>query len=128
MSKIVYLKDVQLEPTVQDLYPDLPKAKARIVDDQFYRHWNDWVDAYTHLFIADIRAGTSRLLTGKDIMKGERWESPVRPWGGAEQLAWTKDGKETNLYLSAKRSVSTMPNQRILTCMPTTRRTGRLPT
>lgn len=27
-------------------------------------------------------------------MEGERWESPVRPWGGVEQLAWTKDGKK----------------------------------
>ena len=93
MSKIVYLKDVQLEPTVQDLYPDLPKAKARIVDDQFYRHWNDWVDAYTHLFIADY-VPAQPITTGKDIMEGERWESPVRPWGGVEQLAWTKDGKK----------------------------------
>lgn len=91
MSKIVYLKDVKMEPTVQDIYPDLPKAQARIVNDQVYRHWNDWVDAYTHLFIADYTP-SKQITGGKDIMEGERWESPVRPWGGTEQLAWTKDG------------------------------------
>ena len=26
-------------------------------------------------------------------MEGERWESPVRPWGGVEQLTWSKDSK-----------------------------------
>jgi len=101
MSKIVYLKDVKLEPTVQDLYPDLPKAKARIINDQFYRHWNDWVEAYTHLFIADY-IPAQQITAGKDIMKGERWESPVRPWGGVEQLAWTKDSK-TLIYTCRKK-------------------------
>ena len=71
MSKIVYLKDVKLEPTVQDLHPDLPKAQARIINDQFYRHWNDWVEGYTHLFIADYTAGQA-ITAGKDIMEGER--------------------------------------------------------
>ena len=94
MSKIVYLKDVALEPTVKDMYPDLPKAKARIINDQFYRHWNDWVDAYTHLFIADYLPAQQKITSGKDILEGERWESPVRPWGGTEQLAWTKDSKK----------------------------------
>lgn len=93
MSKIAFCKEVRLEPTVQDLHPDLPKAQARLINDQFYRHWNDWVETYTHLFITDYTS--SRLLTtGKDIMEGEKWESPVRPWGGTEQLAWTRDAKK----------------------------------
>ncbi len=100
-SKIVYLKDVKLEPTVQDLYPDLPKAKARIINNQFYRHWNDWVDGYTHIFIADYSPSHS-IKSGKDIMEGEKWESPVRPWGGVEQLAWTKDCKNL-IYTSRKK-------------------------
>lgn len=80
MSKIVYLKDVVLEPTVKDMYPDLPKAKARIINDQFYRHWNNWVDAYTHLFIADYTP-SGQITSGKDMLEGERWESRcVRGW------------------------------------------------
>ena len=93
MSKIVFCKDVRLEPTIGDLHPDLPKAKARLINDQFYRHWNDWVEAYTHLFIADYSPAKT-ITGGMDIMEGEKWESPVRPWGGTEQLAWTKDGKK----------------------------------
>ena len=101
MSKIAFLKDVKLEPTVQDMHPDLPKAKARIVNDQFYRHWNDWVDAYTHIFVADYNPA-QQITTGKDIMEGERWESPVRPWGGVEQITWTKDGKNV-IYTCRKK-------------------------
>ena len=92
-SKLLFLKDVKLEQDVHDLHPDLPKANARLIDGQVYRHWNDWVEVYTHPFVADYIPG-QMITTGKDIMEGERWESPVRPWGGVEQLAWTKDGKK----------------------------------
>lgn len=92
-SKIAYYKDVKMEPTVQDMHPDLPKAKARIINDQFYRHWNDWVEGYSHIFIADYTP-SQPITSGKDIMKDEKWESPVRPWGGTEQLAWTRDGQK----------------------------------
>lgn len=100
-QKLAYFKEVQLEPTVQDLYPDLPKAKARIINDQFYRHWNNWVEGYSHLFIADHPADGT-VTAGKDIMEGERWESPVRPWGGVEQIAWTRDSKKL-IYTSRKK-------------------------
>ena len=92
-SKIAYYKDIKMEPTVQDMHPDLPKAKARIINDQFYRHWNDWVEGYTHIFIADYTPAQP-ITSGQDIMKDEKWESPVRPWGGTEQLAWTRDGQK----------------------------------
>lgn len=75
------------------MHPDLPKAKARIINDQFYRHWNDWVEGYTHIFIADYTPAQP-ITSGQDIMKDEKWESPVRPWGGTEQLAWTRDGQK----------------------------------
>ena len=102
MSKIVYLKDVKLEQNTKDLYPDLPKAKARIINEEFYRHWDHWVEAYTHPFIAEYNP-TQQITSGKDIMEGEHWESPVRPWGGVEQLAWTKDNK-TLIYTSRKKT------------------------
>lgn len=92
-SKIAYYTDIKMEPTVQDMHPDLPKAKARIINDQFYRHWNDWVEGYTHIFIADYTPAQP-ITSGQDIMKDEKWESPVRPWGGTEQLAWTRDGQK----------------------------------
>lgn len=90
-TKLVYIKGVKLEPNVQDMHPDLKKADARIINNQFYRHWDHWVEKYTHIFVANLNAGIIEL--GKDIMKGEKWESPVRPWGGMEQINWTVDSK-----------------------------------
>lgn len=35
-------------------------------------------------------------------MEGEKWESPVRPWGSTEQITWTKDGKGV-IYMARKK-------------------------
>jgi hypothetical protein len=54
MSKIFYIQSVKLDKTVHDLFPDLPKANARIENDLMYRHWDSWHDyTYNHVFIAD---------------------------------------------------------------------------
>ena len=115
MSKIVYLKDVKLEPTVQDLHPDLPKAQARIINDQFYRHWNDWVEGYTHLFIADYTAGQA--ITAGPCARGEAWSS----WHGRRTGS-------SSFTRAARKWASSMRCRRIPTFMLTTRRRARLST
>ncbi|MGL5684124.1 MAG: S9 family peptidase [Marinifilaceae bacterium] len=100
-TKLAFIKNVKLEPTVQTMHPDLPKADARIIDNQFYRHWNDWVDGYSHIFITDFTKGKD-VTTGVDILEGEKWEAPVRPFGGVEQMTWTADG-ENIIYTSRKK-------------------------
>ncbi|MFA8432967.1 MAG: alpha/beta fold hydrolase [Marinifilaceae bacterium] len=102
MSRIYYLKEVQLEKSVVDLHPDLPKANARVINDMNYRHWDNWVDTYTHIFIADYKKG-AKITKGKDIMPGERWSAPVKPFGGTEQAVWTPDSK-TLAYCSRKKT------------------------
>lgn len=91
-DKILYTKDVKIDSTVTELYPDLPLAKARIIDDLMYRHWNQWHDfSYSHIFVADYDDGK---ITGEptDIMKGEPFDSPMNPFGGIEQIAWSPNG------------------------------------
>jgi dipeptidyl aminopeptidase/acylaminoacyl peptidase len=76
---------------VKELYPDLPLASGKLIDDLMYKHWDEWVESVPHPFIADI---TSDGLTNlKDILEVEPYESPMRPWGGIEQLAWSPDGQ-----------------------------------
>lgn len=90
-SKILFTIDVKLDKTVNDIYPDLPEANAMIIDDLMYRHWDNWVDQkWSHIFIGDYTDGKIGELT--DIMPGERWDTPMKPWGGMEQINWSPDG------------------------------------
>lgn len=100
-TKILYLADVQLKQTVQDLHPDLPKASGRINNDLMYRHWDHWVDAFTHIFVADYDG--TKLTNAVDIMKDEPWESPLRPFGGMEQISWSPDSKQI-VYTARKKT------------------------
>lgn len=96
MKHILYTQRVKLDNTPNELYPDLPKANARIEDDLMYRHWDSWADySYSHIFIGNYPEGVSktgsdkRMNSGKDIMLGQRFESPMAPWGGMEQICWS---------------------------------------
>ena len=92
-TKLVFIKDVKLDKTVNDLYPDLPKANARIETDMMYRHWDRWHDyTYSHVFIADYNG--QNLSNPYDIMEGERFDTPMKPFGGMEQINWSPDSKE----------------------------------
>ncbi|HLN53081.1 MAG TPA: S9 family peptidase [Lentimicrobium sp.] len=92
LKYVLYTKDVKLEQSAQDLYPDLPLANALIYDDLMCRHWNDWHDyKYSHIFIAPYNDGT--IGEGKDIMPGEPFDTPMMPFGGMEQITWSPDGK-----------------------------------
>jgi dipeptidyl aminopeptidase/acylaminoacyl peptidase len=92
LQNIYYFKKVKLDQNIHDLHPDLPKANARLETDIMYRHWDQWHDyTYSHLFIAGYSNGT--VGEGKDIMEGERFNSPMKPFGGKEQIDWSPDGK-----------------------------------
>lgn len=98
MKHVVYAMRVQLDPTITDRYPDLPLANAKIYDDLMYRHWNDWTDGkYSHLFIAPYPA----MNEPTELLKGEKFHSPVPSSGGIEQVAWSPDGKKL-AYCSKK--------------------------
>ncbi|NOR76074.1 MAG: prolyl oligopeptidase family serine peptidase, partial [Draconibacterium sp.] len=91
-SKVFYLKSVKLDDDVHDLFPDLPKTDARLETDLMYRHWDTWHDyTYNHIFIADYLEG--KVGKGIDILEGEKFDSPMKPFGGAEQIVWSPDGK-----------------------------------
>ncbi len=91
---IWYTADVKLEKKPSEIYPDLPKTEnARIIDNLMYRHWNAWSDyTFSHLFINQYQNGK---LTGPatDLMKGERFDTPLKPHGGEEQIAFSPDDK-----------------------------------
>lgn len=102
MKHLLYIGTVKLDQDVHDKYPDLPLANARLYDDLMYRHWDSWSDGtYQHIFVASYgEAGLSNII---DLQKGEKFDSPLKPFGGSEQIAWSPDGK-TVAYTCKKKS------------------------
>ena len=90
-AQVLFTKEVKLKETVADIYPDLDKSSGRINNDLMYRHWDHWVDTYGHIFVGNFSSG--KIENAFDAMKDEQWESPVRPFGGMEQVQWLPDGK-----------------------------------
>ena len=73
-------------------YEDLPKASGMIADDLMFRHWDTWVTTLPHPFLAAFD-GKKVADNSVDLLEGEPYESPLLPFGGVEQFAWSPDGK-----------------------------------
>ncbi len=100
-SKLLFVADVKYGQRTVDKYPDLPKASGIIVNDLMYKHWDEWVQTVPHPFIADFNG--EKIDNEIDILNGEPYESPMKPFGGIEQLAWSPDGK-TIAYTCRKKT------------------------
>lgn len=90
-NKIFFTRRVKLDQTANEKH-NLPNAKVRIIDDLMYRHWNYWHDySYSHIFVASFNG---KSVTGeKDIMEGQKFESPTAPYFDEAEIAWSPDGK-----------------------------------
>ena len=99
-KKILFISQIKYGQRTVDLYPDLPKASGIIVNDLMYKHWDEWVESIPHPFIADFNGNMMGAAT--DIMEGEPFEAPMKPFGGIEQLAWSNDSKQI-AYTSRKK-------------------------
>ena len=89
-KKLLFIAQIKTVPSTADKHPDLPKSTGIIVNDLMYKHWDEWVTTAPHPFVADINEnGLSQI---KDILEGLPYESPMKPFGGIEQLAWSPKG------------------------------------
>ena len=66
------------------------KTSGRIYDCMFVRHWDSWKEGRrSHLFVVDLATGEARSVTpGLDA------DVPSKPFGGAEEIAFSRDGKQ----------------------------------
>ncbi|MEN9445131.1 MAG: hypothetical protein RIS47_2022 [Bacteroidota bacterium] len=101
-SKIANTADVKLAETTADRYKDLPQASGRVIDDLMYRHWDEWEDdKFSHIFVADYNAQTQTATSPTDIMPREKWDAPMHPFDGMEEITFSPDDK--NLAYSCKK-------------------------
>lgn len=100
-TKILLISNIKYGETAKDIYSDLPKATGRVVTDLMYKHWDEWVTEIPHPFIADFDG--NKLSNILDIMEGEPYEAPMKPFGGVESFAWSPDSKNL-IYVSRKKT------------------------
>jgi dipeptidyl aminopeptidase/acylaminoacyl peptidase len=90
-SRIFYTKRIKLDQTANEKY-NLDKAKVRIINDLMYRHWNAWSDySYSHILVGSFDG--QAVTEDKDIMEGERYESPMAPYYDDAEITWSPDSK-----------------------------------
>ena len=92
MKNVLMIMSVPNPFVKETQYEDLPKASGMIADDLMFRHWDSWVTALPHPFVA---AFDGKKVADKttDLLEDEPYESPMLPFGGIEQFAWSPDGK-----------------------------------
>lgn len=100
-SKILFFADVKVKPATADLYPDLPQATGIIAEDLMYKHWDEWVTTAPHPFLADFDG--KAISNEIDLLEGESYESPSKPFSSISEFAWSPDGK-TIAYTSRKKT------------------------
>ncbi|MFN0034349.1 MAG: prolyl oligopeptidase family serine peptidase [Saprospiraceae bacterium] len=90
---LLFCKDVKLDKTPAELYPELSKTSAKIADGLFYRHWKTWHDhAYSNVFFVPITRDGKFAGEPKNI-QNERFDTPLTPDGGMEQITWSPDAR-----------------------------------
>ena len=104
-DKIILIAQVKTVASTEDKHPDLPLASGCVVDDLMYKHWDEWTETAPHPFVADLKHEGKSLVVSNiiDILEGTPYESPMKPFGGIEQLAWSPDGKQI-AYTCRKKS------------------------
>lgn len=100
-KKVLFISQVKTVNSTADKYPDLDKATGVIITDLMYKHWDEWVTTVPHPFVADFDGKS--ISNPVDVMEGELFESPMKPFGGIEQLAWNTTSDKI-AYTSRKKT------------------------
>ena len=83
----------------KDYYPSLEKSDVQIYNGLDYRHWDTWNNGtHNHVFYAENKEKATTI----DIMKGENYDAPQKPFGGDEDYIWSPDSKSI-IYVCKKK-------------------------
>ncbi|HWS60667.1 MAG TPA: S9 family peptidase [Flavobacterium sp.] len=98
---VVYNEEVKIEKVHgKDFYPELENSNVQIYNGLDYRHWDKWNEGkFNHVFYKENKEGSD----GIDILKGENFDSPQKPFGGDEDYIWSPDSKSI-IYVCKKKA------------------------
>lgn len=102
-KKIILIKQIPFHESIKENPSDLPQATGRLVTDLNYRHWDEYVETIPHPFLADVIE--NGIEAGVDMLAGEPFECPMKPFGGVEQLDWSRDSKSIAYTCRKKKGV-----------------------
>ncbi len=87
--------------TGKENYADLQKSNVYIFDNLNYRHWDTYEDGnFDHVMLTPLQNGVAG--EAKDLMPGEPYDCPQKPFGGDEDYVWNPNGKEV-VYCTKKK-------------------------
>jgi dipeptidyl aminopeptidase/acylaminoacyl peptidase len=88
--------------------PPQNQGSGRTYDETFVRHWDQWAtpNTYSRLFVLPLVNGRAQG-NGVPIAPTLRGHAPTRPFGGAEELAWSPDGR--TLFFTLREAGRTEP-------------------
>ncbi|MFP3834808.1 prolyl oligopeptidase family serine peptidase [Chryseobacterium sp. SIMBA_028] len=101
-KRIAFSKQVLVEKLMgKDKYSDTPKTTAQVYTDLNHRHWDYFNEGkYNHVFVVNT---SDKVDAAKDLLEGKTWDSPQRPFGGAEDFIWSPDSAQL-LYVTKPKS------------------------
>lgn len=99
---IAFSKPVAVEKILAtELYNDVANSKAQVYTDLNYRHWDSWNEGKaSHVFLASIDNSRTPV---KDIMAGELYDCPQKPFGGSEDFVFSPDSRSV-IYVCKKKT------------------------
>ena len=91
-KRVILVKEVPQYTAISPKEVDLPKATGMVINDLMYKHWDQYVTTAPHPFLANFDG--NKVVVEKDLLEGEPFESPMMPFGGNEQLAWSPNSQQ----------------------------------
>lgn len=99
---VAFSKQVPAEKILgTDIYADVKNSTAQVYTDLNYRHWDAWNEGkVSHVFVISVNNPRT---PAKDIMEGEAYDCPQKPFGGTEDFIFSPDSRSV-VYVSKKKT------------------------
>ncbi|AGH48407.1 peptidase S9 prolyl oligopeptidase [Sphingomonas sp. MM-1] len=103
---------------------DANAGSGRAYDRLFVRHWDMWADGTrSQIFVLPVADGKAEG-QGRSLMGGLIGDTPSKPQGGAEEIAWAPDGKTVYFALREAGRIESLSTNLDIFAVPADGSTG----